>query len=242
MKLQEKVEQTVASGVIPITLLYDTVRFFDEAPEMKRSFLQINSLDLGTLTYRQYRFVARRTKQGEALVRRHLHGIMRAIPQMLQEGRLSMVCVPVYARTLQSGKLAELLFEAFTLFPKVDPGMICVEISADILFEDVALAQERIAELHALGVKGAIGELGDEFCPVFRLASFQFEYAFLDSYAIEHLLDDNAAQSVGALVAYLHTLHARVVAPELTDEAQSHRARELGCDGYTLLEKGGDAV
>jgi EAL domain-containing protein (putative c-di-GMP-specific phosphodiesterase class I) len=116
------------------------------------------------------------------------------------------------------------------------------EMSADILFEDVALAQERIAELHALGVKIAIGELGDEFCPVFRLASFQFEYAFLDSYAIEHLLDDNAAQSVGALVAYLHTLHARVVAPELTDEAQSHRARELGCDGYTLLEKGGDAV
>ena len=32
MKLQEKVEQTVASGVMPITLLHDTVCFFDEAP------------------------------------------------------------------------------------------------------------------------------------------------------------------------------------------------------------------
>ena len=242
MKLQEKVTRTVDSGVMPITLLYDTVRFFDEAPEMKRSFLQINSLELGTLTYRQYRFVARRTKQGEALVRRHLHGILRAIPQMQQEGRTAAVCVPVYARTLQSGKLAELLFEAFTLFPQVQPSAVCVEISADILFEDVALAHERIAELHALGVKVAIGELGDEFCPIFRLTSFQFEYAFLDSYAIEHLLDDNAAQSVGALVAYLHTMHVRVIAPELTGEAQIKRARELGCDGYTLLEEGRGAV
>lgn len=239
MKLQEKVEQTVASGVVPITLLYDAVRFFDEAPEMRRSFLQINSLELGTLTYRQYRFVARRTKQGEALVRRHLHGVLRAIPQMLQEQRVSSICVPVYARTLQSGKLAELLFEAFTLFPQVDPAMVCVEISADILFEDVALARERIEDLHALGVKVAIGEMGDEFCPIFRLASFQFEYAFLDTYAIEHLLDDNAEQSVGALVAYLHTLQVRVIAPELTSEAQIDRARELGCDGYTLLERGG---
>jgi EAL domain-containing protein (putative c-di-GMP-specific phosphodiesterase class I) len=241
MKLQEKVEQTVASGVMPITLLHDTVCFFDEAPEMKRSFLQINSLELGTLTYRQYRFVARRTKQGEALVRRHLHGVLRAIPQLLQERRLSTVCVPAYARTLQSGKLAELLFEAFTLFPHVDPGMVCVEISADILFEDVELARERIAELHTLGVKVAIGELGDEFCPIFRLTSFQFEYVFLDSYAIEHLLDDNAEQGVGALVAYLHTLQARVIAPELTDAAQVDRARALGCDGYTLLERGGGA-
>ena len=242
MKLQEKVEQTVASGVMPITLLHDTVCFFDEAPEMKRSFLQINSLELGTLTYRQYRFVARRTKLGEALARRHLHGVLRAIPQMLQERRLSMVCVPVYARTLQSGKLAELLFEAFTLFPQVDPNMVCVEISADILFEDVALAHERIAELHSLGVKVAIGELGDEFCPIFRLSSFQFEYAFLDSYAIEHLLDDHAEQGVGALIAYLHALQVRVIAPELTDAAQVDRARELGCDGYTLLERGGGAV
>jgi EAL domain-containing protein (putative c-di-GMP-specific phosphodiesterase class I) len=241
MKLQEKVEQTVVSGVMPITLLHDTVHFFDEAPEMKRSFLQINSLELGTLTYRQYRFVARRTKQGEALVRRHLHGVLRAIPQMLQERRLSSVCVPVYARTLQSSKLAELLFEAFTLFPQVKPGMVCVEISADILFEDIELARERIAELHALGVKVAIGELGDEFCPIFRLASFQFEYAFLDSYAIEHLLDDNAEQSIGALVAYLHALQVRVIAPELRDHMQISRARELGCDGYTLLEREGGA-
>ena len=241
MKLQEKVAQAVDSGVTPITLLYDTVRFLDETPEMKRSFLQINSLELGTLTYRQYRFVARRTKQGEALVRRHIHGVLRAIPQMLQEQRVSAVCVPVYARTLQSGKLAELLFEAFALFPQVKPAMLCIEISADILFEDVELARERIAELHALGVKVAIGELGDEFCPIFRRASFQFEYAFLDSYAIEHLLDDNAEQSVGALVAYLHTLQVRVIAPELSDEAQIAKARELGCDGYTLLERGGDA-
>lgn len=241
MKLQDKVKEAVASGAEPITLLYDTVHFFDEMPGIKRSFLQINSLELGTLTYRQYRFVARRAKQGEALVRRHIHGILREIPQMMQEQRMAAVNVPVYARTLQSGKLAEILFEAFSLFPNVQPAMVCVELSADILYEDVGLARERIEELHALGVKVAIGEVGDEFCPIFRLASFPFEYVFLDAYAVAHLLDDNAEQSVGALISYLHTLQARVIAPELESAAQIERAREFGCDGYTTLEQGGVA-
>lgn len=234
MKLREKVALAVESGVEPITLLYDTVHFFDGMPEMKRSFLQINSLDLGTLTYREYRFVARRTKQGEQLVRRHLHGVLRAAPSMLNEGRLSAITVPVYARSLQSGKLAELLFEALALFPKVSPATLCVELSADILYEDVALARERIDELRSLGVRVSVGEVGDEFCPVFRLSSFAFDYAFLDAYAVEHLLDDNAEQSVGALIEYLHTLQVRVIAPDLADGEQIARARALGCDGYTV--------
>ena len=237
MRLSYKIAQVVESGIQPITLHYDTVHFFDESPSIKRSFLQINSLDMGTLTYRQYRFLARRSKQGDALVRRHLHGLLRAIPKFGNKEKAALYTMPVYARTLQGGKLAEILFEGFSLFPKAAPNLVCMEFSADLLYEDVALARERIETLRSLGVKIAIGEVGDEFCPVFRLASLQFDYAFLDEYSIEHLLDDNAEQSVGALIAYLHTLQVRVIAPNLLRDEQIERARALGCDGYTSLRE-----
>ena len=237
MRLRYKIAQVVESGIQPITLHYDTVHFFDESPSIKRSFLQINSLDMGTLTYRQYRFLARRSKQGDALVRRHLHGLLRAIPKFGDKEKAALYTMPVYARTLQGGKLAEILFEGFSLFPKAAPNLVCMEFSADLLYEDVALARERIETLRSLGVKIAIGEVGDEFCPVFRLASLPFDYAFLDEYSIEHLLDDNAEQSVGALIAYLHTLQVRVIAPNLLRDEQIERARALGCDGYTSLRE-----
>ena len=240
MKIREKVAQMVESGATPIELQYDTVCFFDESPSIKRSFLKINSLDLGSLSYREYRFVARRSKQGEALVRRHLHGLLREIPKIPAEQRVSVVTLPVYAKTLQEGKLAEILFEGFSFFPKVSAAQVCVELSADLLYEDVELARERIDVLRELGVKIAIGEVGDEFCPVFRLSALAFDYAFLDEYAVAQLLDDNAEQSVGALIAYLHTLQVRVIAPALESAAQIERARALGCDGYTAAREGGD--
>ena len=68
MRLRYKIAQVVESGIQPITFQYDTVHFFDESPSIKRSFLQINSLDMGTLTYRQYRFLARRSKQASIRV------------------------------------------------------------------------------------------------------------------------------------------------------------------------------
>ena len=115
--------------------------------------------------------------------------------------------------------------------------MLCIELSADLLYEDLTLARERVEAIRAMGVKVAIGEVGDEFCPVFRLSALPFDYAFLDAYAVEHLTHDDAEQSVGALIAYLHSLQARVIAPEAGD-AQIERARALGCDGYTAAQEG----
>lgn len=235
MPIRDKVSQVLESGIEPITLQYDTVRFFDDTPSVKRSFLQINSLELGVLTYRQYRFVARRTKQSEALVRRHVHGLFREIPQILSKEPIAVFTLPVFARTLD--RIDAILFEGFSLFPKVAPASVCIELSADVLYEDVEWARERIEAVRALGVKVAIGEVGDEFCPVFRLSALPFDYAFLDDYAVERLSDENAAQSVGALVSYLQTLQARVIAPSLESEAQIEHARALGCDGYVAARE-----
>ena len=235
------VKETVESGITPIVLDFALVEFFEKKEKILRSFLTVNSLDLGVLTYRQYRFVARRTRQGNHLVRRHLQKLFRIIPA-LQEQRpeISAFTVPVYARLLKDGELAGMLVDFISLYPEVPASKICIELSADILYEDVAAARERIEELREMGVKIAICEVGDEFCPVFRLAEIPFDYAFIDEFATASLDREDSDRVAGSLVKYLHYLRVPVIAPGLDTEEKIACAKRVGCDGYTLFE--GEAV
>ena len=151
MKISEMVKETIANGVTPILLDFNKVTLFkDKKSEILRSFLIINSLDLGVLTYRQYRFVARRTKQGNYLVKRHLEKVFRAFPELCERyPNLEVVTVPVYARLLKESALANILMETVALFPDVPLDKICIELSADILYEDLTEAKEKIAELRS---------------------------------------------------------------------------------------------
>ena len=235
MKISEMVKETIDSGVTPITFDYERVILFGEDKFALRSFMVINSLDLGTLTYHQYRFVARRTKQGNNMVERHVQKIVRLLPDLVEANpKLLCVTIPVYARLLKDGVLAKMLFDTFALYPEVPAEKLCIELSADILFENVDDAKERIDELRALGVKIAICEVGDEFCPVFRLAELAFDYAFLDNFATATLDRDDSERVAGSLVKYLKFLNVKVIAPSLKTDDKINGAKNVGCDGYTL--------
>jgi len=234
MKTSDMVKATVESGITPIVLDFDKVVFFEEERPVCRTLLRINSLELGTLTYSQYRFVARRTKQGNHLVRRHLEKLFRIIPQLMEKGVANVFTVPVYARLLAGGELAAMLIDAFSLFPEVTPSSICIELSADVLYEDLAAAREGMEQLRGLGVKIAICEVGDEFCPVFRLAELPFDYAFIDSFATASLSREDSERVAGSLVQYLHYLKAKVIAPSLKKQAEIDEAARVGLDGYTV--------
>ena len=238
MKINEMVKETIANGVTPILLDFNKVTLFkDKKTEILRSFLIINSLDLGVLTYRQYRFVARRTKQGDYLVKRHLEKVFRAFPELCERyPNLDVVTVPVYARLLKESKLANILMEVVALFPDVPLDKICIELSADILYEDLLEAKEKIAELRSLGVKIAILEVGDEFCPVFRLSEIEFDYAFADPYTTDSLDKDEIERIAGSLVNYLHYLKVKVIAPELDNNEKVAGAERIGFDGYSLAD------
>lgn len=227
------VQETVESGINPITLEFSDVTLF-EGGRIVRSFIVFNSLDLGVLSYGQYRFVARRTKLAGQIVRRHIEKLFRKIPEILsEEESVGCYTVPVYARLLMSGELATMLVDMISLYPEIPVGKICIELSADILYEDLKLAAEKIDELRELGVKVAVFEVGDEFCPVFRLSEIKFDYAFMDTYSVDSLGTDSAERVAGSLVNYLHHLKAKVIAPGLDTEERREVARRLGVDGYT---------
>ena len=237
MKLKEMVDETLKSGITPIVFDYQDVKFFATPNRMIRTSMVLNSLDLGTLTAKEYRFVARRTKQGNHMVKRHIEKLVRMIPKLIEKDpTVECFTIPTYARLLKDGVLAGMLFDAFTLYPETPPAKICIELSADILYEEMDEAMPRIAELREMGVKIAICEVGDEFCPVFRIASLPVDYAFIDEYATASLDRDDAERIAGSLVKYLHYLDVKVIAPELDNEDKISGAKAVECDGYTVAE------
>ena len=228
------VKETVESGIAPITLDFSEIKFFESNSKIIRTFITVNSLDLGVLTYRQYRFVARRTKIGSQLVKRHLEKLFRLIPDILAEHpEIDCFTVPVYAKLLADNELEEMLRETVEQFPDVPLTKVCIELSADILYEDLKAAAQMINELRPLGVKIAICEVGDEFCPIFRLSELNFDYAFLDVYVTDSLDGEGAERIAGNLTSFLHHLSVKVVAPYLNSEEKIEGAKKVSVDGYT---------
>lgn len=227
------VQETVQSGIIPIVIELNDVVFFESSERLSRTFLNINSLDLGVLTYKQYRFVARRTKQANQLAERHLTKLMRIIPTLVEERpEISCYIVPIYSRLLKNDELVDILVRALSLYPDAHAGRICLELSSDILYEDLGETRASIEKLRSLGFKIAISEVGDEFCPIFRLAEIDFDYVFLDDFAIQRLMTDEAGERVvGGLVSYIKSLGARVFAPDICYDATASALRRVGCDG-----------
>jgi EAL domain-containing protein (putative c-di-GMP-specific phosphodiesterase class I) len=79
----------------------------------------------------------------------------------------------------------------------------------------------------------AISEVGDCFCPVFRLSELDFDYAFMDVYSVKTLGDDSAERIAGSLAEYLHRINVKVIAPGLDTEEKVVAAKRVGVDGYT---------
>ena len=227
------VQETIASGITPIVIELNDVNFFESREKLSRTFLTINSLDLGVLTYKQYRMVARRTKQANQLTDRHVQKLFRALPGLM-ESREDVSCyiIPVYARLVRDGELVDILLRAMSIYPDAYPARVCIEISSDILFEDIEKVKERISQLREMGFKIAISEVGDRYCPILTLAQIDFDYAFLDESVVASLVDESGEKVAQSMIGYLKSLEVKTFAPDTADADTLAVLRRIGCDGF----------
>jgi EAL domain-containing protein (putative c-di-GMP-specific phosphodiesterase class I) len=230
------VDNTVKSGIKPITFDYRDVTFYQKDVHLARTFMVFHSLELGALTFDQYRFVARRTPQGEQVMKRQFERVIRLIPRLMErDKRVEYFILPAIPKLVISGALVNILYGAFALYPETLPSAVCVEISADILFEDIEVVKARLIELRELGVKVAISEVGDEFCPAFKLSELPFDLILLDKFTTERLSRPDAERILSGMIAYLHSFGVPVIAPDLDTEEQISMAKTLECDGYSSI-------
>lgn len=228
MRTDDKVLKVMESGIAPISLTFSEAVRFDGRPSILRSSLRVSSLALGTLTFDQYRYVAGRYKRGTELFARHADKLFAWYSEA--RPKAGAVTLPVLSSTLLSGAASRTLFETFAKHPRVNAGSIMVEVSADILFEEQVAVRSCLDEISSLGVKLAVFEAANEYCPLMRLSEIGARCIFVDPYAVKNLSADSEGAS--GLPAMLHSGGAEVFAPILKDEALIALAKEAGYDGY----------
>jgi EAL domain-containing protein (putative c-di-GMP-specific phosphodiesterase class I) len=228
------VDEIIKSGIKPIVFDYNDVVFFKKEFHVARTFMKINSLELGLLSEKEYRFVARRTEQGVKMVKRHIERLIRLIPRHLAENPgVECFMIPVYPKLVLDSTVIGILYDTFAIYSDVHPSKVCIEISSDILYEDITEVKARLAEIRDLGCKVAISEVGDEYCPAFKLSELDFDMVLLDRFSIDKLNRPDAERVLGGTVKYLHNFGVPVIAPDLDTEEQISMAKLLECDGYT---------
>ncbi|MBQ9777968.1 MAG: EAL domain-containing protein [Clostridia bacterium] len=231
-----EVARVLESGIEPLTLEYEVVKSFSGEKKILRTGLCINSLDLGVLTPVQYRFVARRSMQGAALVVRQVKKLLAVIPALKKINKgVYLFTIPAYARIVKNGTLYQILSDALLCNQSVSPDSIGVELSSDVLYEEPDQILPKLEQLAQLGVKLVLCELGDEFCPVMRLAQMRFDLAFLDATSANKIGDEGHDVMLGALIQMLHAAGVGVYACGL-EERPLQEIEAVGCDGYSFSQ------
>ena len=233
-ELENLISRTLESGIEPLTLSYEPIKQFSSDKEYVRVTMTVNSLELGVLGLDEYRFVARRSNQGDRLIKRQLEKTFLAIPEKLKENpSIAAFILPVYGRMLKNRTIHSIIFDTMVKYPEVSPDKICVEISSDILYEDLEDLTEEIKSIKGLGVRLAVGEVGDPFCPLMRLSKLPFDMALVTSEIYEELENDNE-EVVGGLTKILHSMGMSVHLQKVPDEIDLALIEKLEFDGYSL--------
>lgn len=236
MIIKKAVEQVIDSGVKPVVLDAQRVVNFSNETEGIRTSLVIKSLELGVLTANQYRIVARRTEQGSRLVERNIEKLFYFYQALKKEfASAKFFTVSVYARALLNGVLLQMLEGFFRQYPYVDAGTICLELSADILFEDIFTYKKELDKVKQLGVKIALCEVGQEFCPLLRLGEIDYDLVFLDDYFISSLNDESKTNEINGVMSIINNrptkIYASCVAQEIVPLLET-----IDADGYTFAQ------
>ena len=235
MIIRKAVEQVIDSGVKPIILDAQRVVDFSGVVDGVRTSLLIKSLDLGVLTANEYRYVARRTDQASRLTERNIEKLFYFYDELKNEFKSAkFFTVSVYARSLLNGALFQTFLDFFKKYPTVEPDKICVELSADILFEDIKVYKKELDNLKQLGVKVALCEVATEYCPLLKLKEINYDLIFLDGYFTNSLAEEGRENEINA-VMYIIGNHPCKTYGSCVPKEAIPLLENIGADGYTLI-------
>ena len=133
------------------------------------------------------------------------------------------------------GELKRALLAQLAKYPNVDATKIALEMSADILFENMEEFGKELAEIKDLGFKIALCEVGSEFCPLLRLNEIPYDIVFLDGYVPNSIEQDGREQEMQALMNIITTRPVKIYGSCVSQE-QIPLLEKLGADGYTIAQ------
>ncbi|NLW74726.1 MAG: EAL domain-containing protein [Clostridiales bacterium] len=234
MDKSELLRATLESGVEPIEIKLVPVRnTLTRGVMAYRTVAQLNTQSLGVLLPDQYGPVASRNALCVKLALSNIAEISEIIEYASENGiKAEWFSAACPVRMITKGSAAELLGGLFEDIGFSDPTRLCLEFPSQVLFEDREKAAAELNALRFMGIKTAICDFGDEFCPVGRLSGFPFDYAILDRSVTLRLAQEETTRSSAALIAFVRGCGIEVIAEGAADSNLISELYRADCGGY----------
>ncbi|CAN5509081.1 EAL domain-containing protein [soil metagenome] len=175
-----------------------------------------------------------------SLVRRH--GLMRSITDLVldkalddavrwvSQGAPMPVAVNMFAPFLRDAQLPDALRSALDQ-RNLPPDMLTVEVTEDLVLDDVPRVTAVLHRLREHGIRVAIDDFGSGFSALAYLRDLSIDEIKLDRQFIASVTDEaRGAVVVRAVIDLIHDLGLTVVAEGIEDAGTADWLREHGCD------------
>lgn len=149
-----------------------------------------------------------------------------------RDGGLAPVSVAVNVSALEF-RHRDFYTHALRIFDDsgVDPAWLQLELTESVLMRDVATSASLLAKFKALGVQIAVDDFGTGYSSLSYLNQFPIDVLKIDQSfvkAIDDTPESNGA-IVSAVIAMGRSLHQRVIAEGIEEQAQFDFLRSQGC-------------
>ncbi|WP_406624499.1 EAL domain-containing protein [Acidovorax sp. SDU_ACID1] len=165
---------------------------------------------------------------GDWVLHRATHDIARQLDALPPGFDLH---VNVSARQLIQSDFPATLREVLSA-SRLPPHQLTLELTESVLIDSDVAMRERIAAIHALGVRIAIDDFGTGYSSLAYLSRLAFDCIKIDQSFVRKLLA--SAQDEAIVAAVLHMAHGfgvTVVAEGVETTAEAERLRAMGCPG-----------
>jgi EAL domain-containing protein (putative c-di-GMP-specific phosphodiesterase class I) len=114
---------------------------------------------------------------------------------------------------------------------KVDPNLLCIEVTESALMDDVYRSEAMLIELRDLGIKLYLDDFGTGYSSLSYLKRFPFHKVKIDQSFVRDITSNQSDKVlVKVIVAMAHGLGMTVVAEGVETEAQCEIIRNSQCD------------
>lgn len=194
------VQKIIESGVEPLILNYIPVYDVKDSRVIAyRSEVYVNSLELGVLKPDEYQRISDRSKQSIKLSLWNARALTNKIDTMIRTGTMKnceWISMSVPLKLFEKESFIPDMQEIFTQAAFGDFKRLCLDFPIDILFEDTGRIKEVLTELKSMGIRTALTDYGNSFCPLLRLNGLAFDFVYLDAVLNGKYKDENEVKPI----------------------------------------------
>ncbi len=238
MNISKSVAKAVRAGVAPLELQYRAVRACSNQQSIAfRSEVVLNSLELGVLTQKQFAEAYQVSDPGNIGLRLTDWAIARTLEnrsafttEEKTDMFLSVICPVAYAEQSDFYSRLKNLLKTTSYNPKKG-AKLCLEFPVSLLMssQDVKTA---MLDAKLLGVKTMIVCDDADSCPLMKLVQIPVDYVVLSAQTTQLLQSRDKPGVFAALVQFVHSVNAAVIADGVQTTEQMRLLSRLNCEGY----------